>query len=221
MPTAILLEQYGAVYIDIAKVASSSLKVVFALALELDIRRANGNPHSIDYPSPATFDPGGDRLFPGLYAFGFVRNPWDRLVSCYRDKIAGEVADFTGMSATGVAHCLARFDAFRRGMSFAEFVSAVAQIPDSEADEHFRPQHCSLTNDRGALAVDFVGRYENLGADFSHVARRIGLPPHLTLPKLQANPRPVDYRSYYSPATRDLVASRFARDIELLAYEFG
>jgi chondroitin 4-sulfotransferase 11 len=216
---AILLERYGAVYVDIAKVASSSLKATFAAVLGLDLGRVGGNPHELDYPCPTTVDLGGEWLFPGMYTFCFVRNPWDRLVSCYRDKIAGEVADFTTMAASGVARCLARFDAFRANMPFEAFVRAVAEIPDADADEHFRSQHCGLTNVHGDIAVDFVGRYENLHADFQAVARVIGLPPGITLPRLQSNPRAVDYAAFYTPATRDLVAARFARDIGLFGYQ--
>ena len=217
----IFLESYGAVYIDIAKVASSSLKATFAAVLGLDLDRVDGNPHEVEFPRPLESSGAGERLYPGLYTFSFVRNPWDRLVSCYRDKIEGEVKDFTQFSDSGIAHCLARFDVFSANMSFEAFVYAVASIPDAQADEHFRSQHNYLTNVGGDIAVDFVGRYENLEADFRYVAERIGLPPKISLPRMQANPRRVNYVDYYTAATRDIVATRFAQDIEFFAYWFG
>ena len=100
------------------------------------------------------------------------------------------------------------------------FVDAVAAIPDEEADEHFRSQHTFLSNGNGALAVDFVGRYERLADDFKQVQERTGLPP-LELPRLQAARRAAKYATYYTPRTRDLVARRYRRDIELFGYEFG
>ncbi len=218
---AVFLPRNGAVYIDIAKVASSSLKATFAAVLGLDLDRVGGNPHEVEFPRPLESSGAGARLYPGLYTFSFVRNPWDRLVSCYRDKIKGEVEGFTRFSESGVAHCLARFNAFSAQMSFEEFVYAVASIPDADADEHFRSQHTYLTNVWGDIAVDFVGRYENLEADFRYVAERIGLPPQISLPRMQANPRSVHYVAYYTAATSDVVATRFAQDIELFAYRFG
>ena len=214
---SIFLEPYAAVYIDIAKVASSTLKATFASLLELN---ADGNPHEVQFPrTPETGD-AGTQLYPGLYTFAFVRNPWDRLVSCYRDKIRGEVDDFTNFSESGVAHCLARFDAFSANMSFEQFVRAVASIPDTEADEHFRSQYDYLTNEAGDIAADFIGRYENLASDFQHVAQAIGLPSNINLPRLQAAAKPIDYTEFFKPDTRNIVATRFARDVELFSYQF-
>ena len=217
---AILLEAYGAAYIEIAKVASSSLKAVFADLLGLDLAAVDGNPHLLSFPSPGPRDLAGSRLFPHLRTFAFVRNPWDRLVSCYRDKIGGEVADFTGLSDSGVAYCLAGFGVFKAGMKFEAFVDAVAAIPDEDADEHFRSQHCSITNAAGEIAVDRVGRYQSLAHDFALIGEEIGLPAGTTLPRLQANPTPTAYAELYTPRTRDLVGRRYGEDISLFGYEF-
>jgi hypothetical protein len=216
----ILLKPYSAVYIEIPKVACTRFKVAFAQLLGISLEQTGGDPHPVCYPSldpPAT--PTGS-LYPGWFSFAFVRNPWDRLVSCYRDKIRGEVAGFTYFtSRPGVADCLARFDAFVPGMSFDDFVGAVASIPDEEADAHFRSQYTFVTNDAGDIGVDFVGRYERLLADFGLVQRMIGLPP-IKLPRLQAARYPVRYADYYSQRARRAVAERFARDIELFGYKF-
>ena len=214
---SIFLKPFGAVYIDIAKVASSSIKATLADALGLE--GADGNPHEIDFSRPPPADMDGARSYPDLYTFAFVRNPWDRLVSCYRDKIAGEVADFTGFAETGVAHCLARYEAFTAKMSFEAFVHAVASIPDEEADEHFRSQAAFVCNTSGDVALDFVGRYERLEQDFERVVRQIGLPREMRLPRLQAAP-PRDYAGFYNAATRALVEQRYSRDVALFGYGF-
>ncbi len=214
----ILLEAYRAVYIDIAKVASSSIKST--LAALLGLHEAAGNPHQIPFPRPPAADPSSVRLFPHHFTFAFVRNPWDRLVSCYRDKIRGEVADFTGFAESGVAHCLAHYGVFSPDMSFADFVDAIAAIPDEQADEHFRSQAGYVTNAAGAIAVDFVGRYEFLASDFAHVGRSIGLPPDTRLPKLQAAP-PADPARYYTPATIEIVARRYQRDLTAFGYRWA
>ena len=44
---SIFLERYDAVYINIAKVASSSLKATFASLLDLDLDAVDGNPHEV------------------------------------------------------------------------------------------------------------------------------------------------------------------------------
>ncbi len=217
---SIFLKRYDAVYVDIAKVASSSLKAMFASLLDLDLDAVDGNPHEIKFPQPPDKGYAGERLYPSLYTFAFVRNPWDRLVSCYRDKISGEVDDFTKFSESGVALCLARFDAFSANMTFEKFVHAVASIPNVEADEHFRSQHDYLTNTSGDIAIDFVGRYENLDSDFKRVAQKIGLPSKISLPRRQTAPKVVNYADYYTPGTRKVVANRFAQDIEMFSYQF-
>jgi len=117
----------------------------------------------------------------------------------------------------GVANCLARFDAFFAGMSFDQFVRAVASIPDQHADTHFRSQHTFVTDEEGRLAVDFVGRYERLGEDWRRIGQRIGL-PEIELPRLQAVRVRRPCSAFYTAETRRIVADRYARDAQMFGY---
>jgi hypothetical protein len=218
---SILLKPYRAIYISVPKVACTSFKTAFAQLLGLNLEKARRNPHGVWYPSPVPIESLQRLLYPGFFRFAFVRNPWDRLVSCYRDKIRNEVDGITLFTVRpGVANCLARFDSFVAGMPFDAFVEAVAAIPDADADEHFRSQYTFLTNRKGQIAADFVGRYERLAEDFQIVQQRTGL-PNIELPRLQAARTVARYAAYYTPRTRDIVAERFRKDIETFGYEFG
>lgn len=217
--TVVLVEASRAVYVEVPKVACSSIKIVLADWLGVDLEAVGGDPHRARFPQPGPRR-AGPKLYPALFSFAFVRNPWDRLVSCYRDKVLGETPDFTTFHpGRGVAYCLARFDAFRPGMSFGEFVEAVTAIPDDEADEHFRSQHTFLTNHDGQIAVDFVGRFERLDKDFAVVRRRLGF-AWTPLPRIQATRTRVDYVQYYDSDTRAAVARRYAKDMQLFGYPF-
>jgi hypothetical protein len=75
----------------------------------------------------------------------------------------------------------------------------------------------------GALAVDFLGRYENLEADLAKALDMVGVARRLEVPKSNVTPNKEtrqDYRSYYTPKTEALVRDWYAPEIELLNYGF-
>lgn len=218
---AVFLQPYRAVYVEVPKVACSSIKLALAEMLGLDVTAVGGNPHKLTFPVPPSRPKVPGSLYSSMFSFAFVRSPWDRLVSCYRDKILGEAPDFTGFDPKrGVAHCLARFDVFKAGMPFERFVEAIAGIPDESADPHFRSQHSFITDEHGEIGVDFVGKFESLTSDWLAVCEQIGLPSH-ALPRVQAVSTPRRYVEYYNPTMQKVVQNRYREDIELFGYEFG
>lgn len=203
-PRAILMPEPKGAYVEIAKVASSSIKVFIATTLGIPLK--DGDPHATDFPTARLADVPAD-----YFVFSFVRNPWDRLVSCYRDKVGGEPGEFTDLEGRGLAACFSTFQQFSPGMSFADFVAAVTEIPDEVADEHFRSQHTFVTD-----RVDFLGRFERIETDFSQVLSRLDL--HGRLPYRQASPRRIDFRRFYTSATAEAVARRYAEDLDRFGY---
>ncbi len=75
----------------------------------------------------------------------------------------------------------------------------------------------------GGLAVDFVGRYENLQDELATALDLAGVGRHLKVPRTNVTPdkdQARDYRSYYSDAMRERVAEWYAPEIALLHYGF-
>lgn len=199
-PRAFLLPEHNAAYVQVSKVACSSIKIFIAGLLGIPLK--DGDPHFTELPEARLPDVPSE-----YFVFAFVRNPWDRLVSCYRDKVGGEPGEFTHLNTSGIEYFFEMFE----GMPFDDFVSAVAKIPDIAANEHYRSQHTFLTD-----RVDFIGRFERLDADFSHVLARLGIEGRLG--HRQVSARKMDYRSFYTRATTDAVAQRYAEDIDRFGY---
>jgi len=75
----------------------------------------------------------------------------------------------------------------------------------------------------GALAVDFVGRYERLEEDLNKALEMAGAGRRLQVPRTNVTPNKEadrDYRSYYSADTKALVADWYKPEIALLGYGF-
>lgn len=210
-PAGILLPDFQAIYIPIPKVANTSVKTALADSLGL-----SGDVHwEIAWPwvEPATIQ----RSYADWFTFSFVRNPWDRLLSCFLSKVHPDRMD-DPLLHNGVEPEFSKYaDLFHGRMSFAEFVQTTVSIPDEEADIHFGSQYLYVTDPSGQLLVNFLGRFENIADDFAKVCKHIGLSaglPHLLRTEHD------HYRSYYTVQTQHLVAKRWSRDIELFGYRF-
>jgi hypothetical protein len=75
----------------------------------------------------------------------------------------------------------------------------------------------------GQVCVDFIGRYETLGQDLASVFHRLGLPFDGWLPNAKGGFRAkgTTYRDVIiKPEHRERIARFYAREIDLLGYEF-
>ena len=143
-------------------------------------------------------------FYESLFKFAFVRNPWDLQVSSYH-HIRRE-----------------RPHLLKPNESFEDFLRRKLDSnrpPQYHMDISITAQTDYLIDLKGNLIVDFIGHYETLQQDFDECCKRIGV-PKITLPyRRKANDR-LAYRDYYTAETQALVSEAFARDIEILGYEF-
>ncbi len=220
------------VYLWSHKVASSSVKAALLPLFDLDptpFERTlkDGTRYFTVHEvfNASGYQIGKEQLLAGLdqeyrdyFKFAFVRNPWDRLLSCYFDKVVRKkVPPKLLASAVGAGV------EFYANMPFAEFVEAVHRIPDEKANPHFRSQHLTVCGPDGEPMPDFLGRFENLREDFDRVAQEIG-EPGLELPernrKYVSKRGSRHHRDFYDERLKSLVHERYAKDVETFGYSF-
>jgi hypothetical protein len=142
------------------------------------------------------------------FKFTIVRNPWDRLVSAFHFLKGGGFGEADRAWAEAELGRHEDFDGFVRGWLNASNIWKWY---------HFRPQYHYMLEKHRVIELDFIGRFESLESDFAWIAERVGA--RCTLPSINAG-RHEPYTEYYCAATRDIVASVYAKDIAVLGYTF-
>lgn len=121
-----------------------------------------------------------------------IRNPYDRAVSLWKwEKL-----------------CKKQYN----GVSFKQWLNM-------RMDWWHRPQLDFLQTDIINMSSINLVRFENLQQDFDSVCDKIGIPrqqlPHKNKSKHK------HYTEYYDDETREIVAKKYAKDIEYFGYKFG
>ncbi|MBP3852936.1 MAG: sulfotransferase family 2 domain-containing protein [Erysipelotrichaceae bacterium] len=204
----ILLPDKKLAYLNNSKVACSSIKIAMQDKHYEDDYSIHWDMVKNGYSKPALGENEKD-----YYKFTFVRNPFDRLVSCYqskfhadqeiyrRDKEDFEFADYP-------------YGNFSIDDSFDSFVRKVVKIPNHLLDRHFCIQTSLVYDPDGKPKVDFIGKFENLEEEFEPIRKKYDLNP---LPHYNSS-HAKDYRTYYTEETAKLVYKKYKKDFNTFGY---
>jgi hypothetical protein len=140
-------------------------------------------------------------VWASYFKFGFVRNPYDRVVSgfFYYGGCSPELIHAGTRGPSGPVHEEIR-NKFESWVS--QGVNMRAQVP-------------LLCDGQGSIILDFVGRHENLDRDMQFVGETLGhrcAVPHLN----STQHRP--WGEYYTEKARSEVRDQFLMDFQKLGY---
>lgn len=146
-----------------------------------------------------------DPDFESYHSFAIVRNPWDRMVSCYTYEMKRAKA--------GIGLHRTNRQLLAQGIPFLEYLTKA----DYET-AFLRPQTYWLQNRRGEIAIKEILRFENLAEDFKRFALARQL-PHCELPHVNQSER-VHYSTYYDEASAAFIAEKYKEDVLNFGYSF-
>lgn len=145
------------------------------------------------------------------FKFTFVRNPWDRTVSAfnYRKKAIKDCKKYPHWQS---------YEEIKND----DFKTTLLKDRDNKNPVvHYLegPFWNWWFNPSIISKFDYIGKYENLHEDFDNICKLSNL-PKLKLPHVNKTTHR-HYTEYYDDETREIIANRYATDIEYFGYEFG
>jgi dermatan 4-sulfotransferase 1 len=211
----ILFQRIPLIYARIPKVANSSVKAALTRLLEqppedgyrttADVmwkKGTHGETTMVDVLEAR-------RRRSSHFIFSFVRNPFDRLVSAYNNKLIENDHLSTAMQRMGL----------QRHMPFEAFLDVVSATPDAELDVHLVPQSSILCVD-GIPVPGFIGQMEAMPEHWQKLRTRMrqaGLPAVGKLPSKNVRRGTSNDLSSYFSSTRalDVAYARYKDDVDL------
>lgn len=144
-----------------------------------------------------------------MLKIGFVRNPWDRLVSCWKDKIINQ------HHRTFNAYDLSP------GIDFDEFARKITDWPHKLSDKHWRSQSYDLYDGPDQIP-DYLVRLERIAYDWDMVTGLVNDHSGHTLGRLEHKhmSNRAHYSEYYDQDLSELVGDYYKSDITNFNYEF-
>ena len=210
----ILFRDISLMYARVPKVANSSIKASLCRLLKEDpdgdIKTTSDRfwKHHTHGETSLITPEQARRLRTTHFSFSFVRNPFDRLVAAYNNKLL-EIDDVPRpMKQMGLHH----------GMPFPQFIDILCRCDPEELDNHVRPQSDMLIA-HDILVPKFVGRMEHINEHWHALRRRMkkeNLPALGRLPRknIRRQGRSDILERFNSTTLIDAILQRYARDFE-------
>jgi chondroitin 4-sulfotransferase 11 len=194
-------DEYKFIFIHVPKCAGSS--IVEALESYCDNKKyKTGHPNLRQYEQYMSIKE--------YYIFTFVRNPYDRAVSAFTYLKSG-VSKYKSDHIT-----CERYE--MKTMTFSEFIKKY-MVNKKPLPQHFHPvfDHYIPTGDINK--IDYFGKTETINTDILEICKRLNI--DITPPMKTNNSKHKHYTEYYDDETRQIVAEKYAKDIEQFGYKFG
>lgn len=133
------------------------------------------------------------------FKFTFIRNPWDRSVSCYKEKV---------LEKNMFPECWDK--------DFEFFLNYISEENLDKCDEHIIRQ-VSLFPKQD---LDYIAKFENIQADYKFIFNeKLGIKSELIHKNKSLNRK--HYSEFYNNRTRKIIQELYKEDIEIGHYKFG
>jgi len=176
------------------RVAKVGTRTIYDVLKNSDIYLDAEHPFNCYYPKS---------LYKDYFKFAFIRNPYDRLVSCWKNKVLKN--NYFGFSDKILMEM----------QNFAQFVDFVANQDIEKCDPHIRLQSKLIDLNE----IDYLGKFENFEIDLSHIIKVLKI-NNQSINRMNSTKNRKHYSEYYNEKLRMKVGNIYEKDLIIFSYDF-
>lgn len=191
------------IWLENPKVASTSIKTLLGVQPKGAVQGNLSNPYEFKrLPLPR------DQILNlrHYFIFGFCRNPWDRMVSMWKNFTTGPSRQMLLTKHWKVDD--------PQQLTFESFIKLLDKN-QPRVNHHWVPQNMFLPADK--IEIDFIGRIEHFDEDWKTIAEMTGMKDETCH---EYSTEHDHYSTYYNADTLAIVSRLYEKDISLFDYTF-
>ncbi len=188
-------DKYKCIFIHIPKTAGTSIESKLGFYSDNGIRGQQDHRTISQIKEEIS-----SKKFNDYFKFTFVRNPWARAYSWYKNVLN----DKNHKENLGI---------YSNNYSFKKFLS------NHLHNWALKTQMSWIKDEKGKIAVDFIGKYENLNEDFAKICENLKIENKELLHLIRG--KGSNYIEAYDEKLKKIVAKKYAEEIEYFGYKFG
>jgi hypothetical protein len=149
-----------------------------------------------------------------IFKFCFVRSPYTRTLSAYKDKIVKSKGKFWDRYREQIISLNGKNISDQ--ITFDDFLLFIESTPDNKRDIHWRTQTSLLNLD--VFQYDFIGKQESFDTDFSYVLGRLVALNYRALVGNKVNSSNVEAKFPMTELQLQRIKIIYAKDFENFGY---
>ncbi len=187
-----ICEEKKFMWFQVAKVAS---RTIYGMLKKSGIYLDADHPYRCHYAK---------NVYKDYFKFAFIRNPYDRLVSCYKNKVLR------------VNHFKFSDEVWEEmKQDFGKFVDFVGEKNIEKCSVHLRLQSKLIDLNE----INFIGRMENFDDDIRYVFDKLEI-PYKEIMRENVSEDKTSYRAFYNEELKEKVTKIYAKDLNIFGYDF-